>query len=125
MEGHTRPLHGLAVSPDGRFIASAGADATVRLWDAFTYKAIRTLSGHADRVWSVSFSPDSSRLASASSDDTVRLWEPATGREMLALRAPGARRSVAWSPDGSRLAASGSEMVSVWKASGDPPPVVR
>ncbi len=117
MTGHTLSVHGVSVSNDGRRIASAGADGTVRVWDGVTFAPVHTLSGHADRVWAVGFSPDGTRLVSASSDDTVRMWEPASGREMLVLRALGARRALAWSTDGAMLAVSASESVSIWNAS--------
>ena len=69
---------------DGRRLASAGADTTVRLWDAATGNEVHTLRGHAGRVAGVAFSPDGRRLASAGSiDGTVRLWDADNGSEVL------------------------------------------
>jgi WD40 repeat protein len=68
-------VNGVDWSPDGRRIASASGDATVKLWDTFTGQEILTLRGHTDEVHAVAFSPDGHRIASASADNTVRIWD--------------------------------------------------
>ena len=75
----------VAFSPDGRQLASAGEDGTVRLWDPATGAAQATLTGHDSRVDAVAFSPDGRQLASAGQDGTVRLWDPATGAGQATL----------------------------------------
>jgi tetratricopeptide (TPR) repeat protein len=64
----------LAFAPDGRTLASAGWDRTVKLWDAATGRQLRTLQGHSDSVLAVSFSPTAQWLASVGYDGTMRFW---------------------------------------------------
>ena len=79
------PLRHLAFSPDGRILASAGQDASIKLWDPASGQELQTLRGHSHAVNQVAFAPDGKRLASAAADRTVKLWDPATGLEVLTL----------------------------------------
>ncbi|MEL6815164.1 MAG: caspase family protein [Cyanobacteria bacterium J06598_3] len=76
---HDDWVNGVVFSLDGRVLATASADQTVKLWDAATRDVLHTLAGHTNSVLSVVFSVDGTALATVSDDKTVRVWEVATG----------------------------------------------
>jgi WD40 repeat protein len=112
-----------AFSPNGAWMASAGYNAPIELWDLNTESIVKTLAGHTDRVFGLAFSPDSTLLASGSgmgpsdvSDFTVKVWDLESGRELRVL--PGHRgdvHAVAFSPDGGLLASASTDYtVKLW-----------
>lgn len=80
LEGHSRSVNGVAISPDGRLAVSASADKTLKVWDLTTGRALRTLEGHASSVNAVAISPSGLWVVSASSDRTLKVWDLETGR---------------------------------------------
>ena len=82
LTGHTNQIAALAVSPDGRTLASASWDRSIRLWSLEDY-SVRVLSGHEAPVNDVAFlaEGDGSTLYSASADGTVRTWDTESGQE--------------------------------------------
>ena len=102
LEGHTAPIAGLAVSPDGAMLASAAWDRTVRLW-SLAGGAPRVLEGHQQNVNGVAFTPDGRALVSAGYDATVRIWPLASGAPVTATL-PTPINAVAVARDGEIIA---------------------
>jgi RNA polymerase sigma factor (sigma-70 family) len=116
---HGGPVAAVVFSPDGKILASASWDHTVRLWDTVTGNELRRLSGHQDAVFCVAFAPDGKlggTLASAGKDKTVRLWDISTGKEKQQIGRPTHDvNCLAFSPDGKLLAGGGRhELVRLW-----------
>lgn len=122
LRGHAWFACCMAVSPNGRLLATGGAFGQVRLWDLATFECVRLLTGHTEIVKGVAFSPDGKTLATGGNDRTVRLWQVETGEELMKLsRHTGPVNAVAFSPDGSTLAsggegADGGGEVFLWRA---------
>jgi len=104
-------------SADGRTVAGAFGDHTVRLWDVGSQGMLRSLQGHTAGVRTVAWSPDGNLIASASDDNTVRVWLADSGQLMHSLPATTQERVLAWSPDGKLLAYSSSNTaIQLWNA---------
>ncbi|MEH1919359.1 trypsin-like peptidase domain-containing protein [Nostoc sp.] len=116
LNGHSESVYSVAISPDGRTLASGSYDDTIKIWNISTGQEIRTLNGHSGSVNSVAFSPDGRTLASGS-DETIKIWNIATGQEIRTLNGHSSSsiRSVAISPDGRTLASSSyDETIKIW-----------
>ena len=125
VEAHEGWARAVAVSPDGKTVASCGNDNAVRLWSAADGSPVRSLEGHACHVYNVAFHPGGTRLASADLKGVVKDWDLATGGSTRDLDAKvlhkydtgfmadiGGARAMRFSADGSKLACAGITNVS-------------
>jgi RNA polymerase sigma factor (sigma-70 family) len=120
---HDGKVNALAYSPDNKWLASTGADAVIRLWDAETGKAGLELRGHQGAIHCLAFVPTGEGkpaeiLVSAGFDKTIRFWDLKTGQELVhVINHPEAPTAVAVSPDGKFLASAGNREshIFLWK----------
>ena len=94
----------IAWSPDQRYLASAGYDKVITLWDVETGRQERVFKGHSARIWSLAFSPDGKSLLSAGVDSTARVQDVATGRQLHVLTNADGVFEAVFSPDGRVIA---------------------
>ncbi len=115
LKGHTGWVAGVAFAPDGKTVATASADGSVKFWDAATGKLQATLDAHDDIVSAVTYSKDGTHFATASFDGTAKLWT-ADRKPVHTLRAGrGAVLTVAFNPNNKALATAGIDgVVRVW-----------
>jgi len=76
LKAHGDEIQSVSFNPDGRYIASGGADRTVRIWRADTGDPVDVMIGHESRILSVEFSPDGKHVASSAKDGTIKIWTP-------------------------------------------------
>ena len=116
----------MALSPDGRLLATGDDSGHLRLWNASTGKLLSASTSKVSAVADVAFSPDGGLLASAGSDGSVKLWDTATGRLPVKpisdyVDRNGTVTSVAFSPDGRFLAAGDGQSMLIWHRVSDKP----
>ncbi|MEU6221733.1 AAA family ATPase [Streptomyces sp. NPDC047022] len=125
--GHTGPVYLTSFSPDGRTLATASYDRTVRLWDVSDPTHARPLgkplTGHTSWVSTAVFSPDGRTLVTAGDDGSIWLWNVTDPRHPRPFAEPltGANGTIylaAFSPDGRTLAtADDDHTVRLWNVS--------
>jgi len=115
LKGPNPQFSSVAISPDGKTIATVSADQSIKLWSP-NGTLLHSLKGHQGDIRKVAFSPDSNMVASSSSDRTVRLWR-VDGTEIATFSGHTAGTwAVAFSPDGSTLvSSSGDKTLKFWR----------
>ena len=108
LSGHKGNIAHVAVSHDGRYVATSSWDKTAKVWDAMTGRLVQTMVGHSEILFGLAFSPDDRSLLTGSLDNTARLWDIATGQQIRRFNGhTGGVYAVDFTPDG-RYAITGS-----------------
>src|SRR2546423_7586647 len=115
LDRHDDYINVIAFSPDGKRIASASNDRTIKLWDVSSGTMLRSLEEHASGVNSIAFSADGKFLASASMDTTVKVWSAATGYWVATIEPFNDDSWVAYTPDGYFTASPGASKYVTWR----------
>ena len=105
----------IAVSADGKWLATAAADNSIKLWDLSTGQPDRALAGHTAAVTALRFSPDGAKLFSGSADKSIRVWQVADGAPAGRIDTPQPVQSLALVGAGERLASGGGDnAIRIW-----------
>ncbi len=113
-------IMGLAFSPDGKFLATAGGDfgqaGELKLWDLTTGKESVKLAPFARELWGLAYSPDGESVAVAVGDGRAQIIDRTTGKVRASFKHASYVRRVAYSPDGKILAVTYGEdgYVALW-----------
>jgi WD40 repeat protein len=111
--------HDIALSPDGKWLAAAGTNNTIKLYSLATGKPERDFGGHAGAVADFKFSADGAKIISVAADKTVRLFNVADGKQIGQLEAPSDVTSVTWLAKEAKFATGhGDNLVRVWETAG-------
>ncbi len=118
--GHSDQIYRLAFSPNGKIVATASWDRSIKLWNAVDGKLIRTLDGkHNSWILGLNFSPDGKMLVSSSQDKTAKIWSVEGNLLYTLIDHKGDVNDVVFSPNGKIIAsASSDQTIKLWNTDG-------
>jgi WD40 repeat protein len=105
----------IAFSPDGKALATAHGDGSVRIWEVATWRENRRLLGPKQTIRALAYSPDNKQVVSGDEEGSVRLWDLVTRQQVKQFMGhKGMVETVAFAPDGRTVAAAGGRKVLWW-----------
>lgn len=108
-DAHTRYIRSISIGRDGKFLATAGDDRLVRVWNAADGKPLHKLAGHKHRIYSVAFHPDGKSIVSGDRQGGLIHWDATSGKQVRQLDAAG----VLWNPASLSSGAAGAGVLSL------------
>lgn len=115
-EAHEILVTGIAVSPDGKQIATVGRDKTIRIWDASSAQQLSKIEGHEHAIHAVAFSPNGKWIATGDTAGSLKVWNAETREPLNSFPThPESIRCIVFSPDGKALATAGRDaVIRIW-----------
>ncbi len=114
--GHTGSINSICITTDGKLMATASADNTIKIWDVKKQSLLRTLAGHEADIFTIAFKPNSTILASAGYDKKILIWDVQQGRVIQTLtNHTQPVTTLLFSPDGRNLFSSSRDStIKIW-----------
>jgi hypothetical protein len=115
--GHRDVLYDAELSPDGRLLATAGYDRSIKFWNVADGSLVRSIDVHNGAIFDLAWHPSGKLLGSASADETIKLWRTSDGVRLDTLNQPqGEMFTVAFTPDGKHVIGAGRDKrIHLWK----------
>jgi COMPASS component SWD3 len=113
---HTTDINWVAISPDGRYLVSGGADKTIMVWDVNTGKQLAKLNKHSTIIYALAVHPDGESFFSADANGCIKIWQWNWGQEIATLSGhSGSIYALCISPDGKLLISGGADRtIRIW-----------
>lgn len=104
LEAHTDNILAMALSPDGKLLATGGADNNAKVWDIASRKEMAKLEGHTSHIMALAFNPDGTQLATGGADKELKVWDVRSKEQLIQLgKKSAAITGLRWSADGTKL----------------------
>ncbi|CAG2120805.1 unnamed protein product, partial [Medioppia subpectinata] len=114
-KGHSKDVHCLRFSPDGRWLASGGDEGSVKLWDLPAGKMLAELKGHTSAITDVAFHPNEFLLASSSADGTIKFWDLESFQQVSStVNDAGPVRQIIFHSDGKAIFSGARDVLKVY-----------
>jgi WD40 repeat protein len=120
LSGHESTVKQIKYSPDGKILAAAGADRTIKIWDLEKEQLITTLQGHQAAVSTITFTFDNKFLISGSEDKTIKIWDIQADQEIVTLKGhTDSIKTIAVSPNDKYIVSAGyDKTIKIWNLQG-------